>query len=112
MMHRSLFVAPLAVACLFVSQAVYASPVNLAGPTHAMFSRSKTVKFSLHNASASSMDLRAGDTVMTLKAGETIAINLPAGTRIVTNMATNEHPAGTLVLQVADGFNGTTVTLH
>jgi hypothetical protein len=112
MIRRSLFIAPLAVACLFISQAVYASPLNLVGPTHAMFSRSKTVKFSLHNASSASMDLRAGDTVMTLKAGETLAINLPAGTRIVTNVATNDHPAGTLVLQVATGFGGTTVTLH
>jgi len=112
MIRRSLFIAPLAVACLFISQAVYASPLNLVGPTHAMFSRSKTVKFSLHNASATSMDLRAGDTVMTLKAGETLSINLPAGTRIVTNVATNDHPAGTLVLQVATAFDGTIVTLH
>jgi hypothetical protein len=112
MIRRSLFIAPLAVACLFASQAVYASPVNVLTPTNAMFARSKTIKFQLHNASTSSMDLRAGDTVMMVKAGETISLNLPPGTRIVTNSASNDHPAGTLVLEVSPGFNGTTVTVH
>lgn len=112
MIRRSLFVAPLAVACLFASQALYAAPVNVLTPVHAMFARSKTVKFDLHNASAAPMDLKAGDKVMTLKAGETVTVNVPPGTRIVTNSANNVHPAGTLVLEVAPGFNGTTITLR
>jgi hypothetical protein len=112
MVRRLLFVAPLAVACLLASQAVYASPINVLTSAHAMFARSKTIKFELHNASDSLMDLRAGDTVMTLKAGETITVNLPPGTRIVTNSASSVHPAGTLVLEVSPSFNGTTITLH
>lgn len=112
MLRRAIFVAPLAVACLFASQAVYASPVPFAGSVHAMFSKTKMVKFELHNASPSSLDLRAGEKVMTVKVGETITIDLPVGTRIVTNTASNAHPAGTLVLQVAAGFDGTTVTLR
>lgn len=112
MLRRSIFVAPLAVACLFASQAVYASPVHLTAPAHAMFAKSKMVKFELHNASPSPLDLRAGDKVMTVKVDETITIDLPVGTRIVTNTASNAHPAGTLILEVAAGFDGTTVTLH
>lgn len=111
MIHRCLFVTPLAVACLFVSQAAYASPVSSLNPSHAIFSKSKTVKFELHNASASPLDLRAGETAIKLKAGETITVSLPPGTRIVTNVATSAHPAGTLILEVAPGFNGTTITL-
>jgi hypothetical protein len=49
---------------------------------------------------------------MTVKVGETVTIDLPVGTRIVTNSASNAHPAGTLILQVAAGFDGTTITLH
>jgi hypothetical protein len=112
MIRRSLFVAPLAVACLFASQAVYASPVSVLSPVNAMFARSKTIKFELRNASASPMELKAGDTVMTLKAGETLAVNLAPGTRIVTNLASSDHPAGTLVLEVSGSMNGTTVTLR
>lgn len=112
MIRRPLLVAPLAVACLFASQGLYASPVNMIAPVNAMFSRSKTVKFQLHNASAAVMDLKAGDTVVTLKAGETISLDLPAGTKIVTNTASSAHPAGTLILEVSNGFGGSTVTLR
>ncbi|WP_348267438.1 hypothetical protein P8936_17015 [Edaphobacter paludis] len=112
MIRKSLFIAPLAVACLLASQAVYASPVNVLTPVNAMFARSKTIKFELHNASASPMDLKAGDTMMTLKAGETISVNLAPGTRIVTNSANSNHPAGTLVLEVSAAFNGSTITLR
>jgi hypothetical protein len=112
MIRRSLFIAPLAVVCLFASQAVYASPVSVLSPVNAMFARSKTIKFALRNASASPMELKAGDTVMTLKAGETLSVNLPPGTRIVTTSDSGNHPSGTLILEVSASFNGSTVTLH
>ncbi|GGG64509.1 hypothetical protein [Edaphobacter dinghuensis] len=112
MIRRSLFVAPIALACLVASQAVYASPINIIAPANAMFARSKTVKFQLHNGSSSPMELKAGDKIVTLKAGETIRLDLAAGTRIVTNSASATHPAGTLVLEVSTGFDGSTVTLN
>jgi hypothetical protein len=112
MIRRPFLIAPIAIACLFASQAIYASPVNMIAPVNAMFSRTKTVKFQLRNASDSAMDLKAGDTPLTLKAGETMKLELPAGTRIVTITASSTHPAGTLVLEVASMFSGSTVTLH
>ncbi|HUZ93407.1 MAG TPA: hypothetical protein VMU57_00685 [Edaphobacter sp.] len=112
MIRRPFLVAPIAIACLFASQGLYASRVNMIAPVNAMFVRSKTVKFQLHNASAAAMDLKAGDTALTLKAGETIKLDLPTGTRIVTNAASSAHPAGTLVLEVSTGFSGSTVTLR
>lgn len=112
MIRRTIFAAPIAVACLFASQVLYASPINITAPVNAMFARSKMVKFQLHNSSSSPMELKAGDQIVTLKAGETVHLNLAAGTRIVTNSATNTHPAGTLVLEVSTGFDGSTVTLN
>jgi hypothetical protein len=112
LIRRSCFVPPLALACLLTAQALYAAPLTVTPGVHAMFARSKTVKFKLHNGSAAEMDLRAGDTAVTLKAGETITLDLPSGTRIVTSTASGDQPAGTLVLQVMPGFSGTTITLH
>jgi hypothetical protein len=112
MIRRSLLVAPLALSCLLASQAIYAAPLSVFNPVHAMFGRSKMVKFDLHNASDSPMDLKAGDKVVTVKAGETITLELPPGTRILTNTASNAHPAGTLMLEVSPGFSGTTITLR
>ena len=87
MLRRSIFIVLLAVACLFASQAVYASPVTVAGSVHAMFSKTKMVKFDLHNASPTSLDLRAGDKVMTVKVGETVTIEQRAS-------GGHAHPAG------------------
>jgi hypothetical protein len=112
MFRRSVFIAPFAVACLLASQVLYASPVRVLTPTRAMFARSKTIKFAIHNASDSPMDLKAGDAVVTVKAGETVTLNLAPGTRIVTNSANSTHPAGTLLLEVSSQFSGSTVTLH
>ena len=110
--RRSCFVPPLALACLLTTQAIYAAPVTVTPGVHAMFARSKTVKFKLHNGSAAAMELRAGDSPVTLKAGETVTLDLPSGTRIVTNSASSDQAAGTLVLEVMPGFSGTTITLH
>lgn len=112
MIRRSLFATPVLVACLFAAQALYASPINMIAPANAMFARTKTVKFQLHNSTSSPMELKAGDKVITLKAGETLRLDLAAGTRIVTNSATATHPAGSLVLEVSSGFDGSTVTLN
>lgn len=112
MIRRSLLVAPIAAACLLLSQGLYASPVNLHAPVNAMFARSKTVKFQLHNGSASPMDLKVGETILTVKAGETVKLDLAPGTRILTSSATSTHPAGTIVLEVSTEFSGATVTLH
>ncbi len=112
MFRRSLFIAPFAVATLLATQVLYASPIKVITPVNAMFARSKTIKFSIRNASDAPMDLKAGDAVMTVKAGETMTLNLAPGTRIVTNSANSTHPAGTLVLEVSAGFSGSTVTLH
>lgn len=112
MIRRSLLVAPIAAACLLLSQGLYASPINTHASINAMFARSKTVKFQLCNGSSSPMDLKVGETVMTVKAGETVKLDLAAGTRILTNSATSTHPAGTLVLEVSTSFSGSTVTLR
>lgn len=57
------------------------------------------------------MELRAGETVITVAAGKTITVNLPLGTRITTNAATSKHPAGTLILEVYSALDGATIDL-
>ncbi len=117
MIRRYLLAAPLAVACLFSSQAVYASPVGNFTPAHAafarsMFSKSKTVKLSLRNESSSTMDFRAGDKIFTVEAGKTVTVDVPPGTRIVSNSATTTKPAGTLIVEVSSNLGGSTIILR
>lgn len=111
MIRRYLLASPLVLACMLFSQAVYASPISNFVPAHALFARSKTVKVDLHNTSSSSIELRVGEKVITVEAGKTITVDLPAGTRITTATATDKHPANTLIIEVYSALNGATINL-
>ncbi len=108
------FRKPLAIvisaACLLSSQAVFASSVRNV-PVHAMFAKTSTVHLNLHNISDAVVELKVGDQVITIAAGKTISVNVPPGTRIVTNTATKLHPAGELVFEAASDFNNATVSI-
>lgn len=113
-MKISYFRKPLAIvlsaASLLSSQAVFASSVRNV-PVNAMFAKTSTVHLNLHNISDAAVELKVGDQVVTIAAGKTISVNVPPGTRIVTNTATKLHPAGELVFEAASDFNNATVSI-
>ena len=76
-----------------------------------MFAKEKTVRLSLHNGSASSIELKVGENIMTLAAGQIVKVDLPVGTRIITNTATSNAPAGALITQVTQELSGAVLTL-
>ena len=76
-----------------------------------MFAKEKTVKLSLHNGSASPIELKVGENIMTLAAGQIVKVDLPVGTRIITNTTTSNAPAGALITQVTKELSGAVLTL-
>ena len=100
----------LSAACLLSSQAVFASSLRNV-PVHAMFAKTSSVHLNLHNISESTVELKVGEQVVTIAAGKTISVNVPPGTKIVTNTATKLHPAGELVFEAASDFNNATVSI-
>ena len=74
--------------------------------------KTKTVQLSLRNDFSSTIELRAGDTVISLAPGKTMSIKLPAGTRIVTNSDTGKLKSGDLIIEVLSSFNGATVAVN
>jgi hypothetical protein len=112
MIRRYLLASPLVLACLFSSPVLHASVASSFTPDHAMFAKSvKTVKLVLRNTSSSPIELRAGEKIITVDAGKTATVELPAGTRITTNAATSKHPAGTVLIEVYSALNGATIDL-
>ncbi|HMH13868.1 MAG TPA: hypothetical protein VK578_12240 [Edaphobacter sp.] len=110
MKSRNLVIAA-AVVAMITPHIVYASPVNLHAPVNAMFAKEKTVKLSLKNGSASSIEVKVGEEVMTLTAGQAVNLNVPIGTRIIANTDTSTVKAGTLIAQVSKELSGSVVTL-
>ncbi|WP_213804353.1 hypothetical protein [Granulicella sp. dw_53] len=111
MIRRSLAVASIVAVCTLSSSVAHASTVNVFHPVNAFFGKDKTVKLSLRNDSGTTLELRAGDSVMQLEAGKTLNVSLPAGTRISTNTATKTHAAGDLLVEVTPTLSGATIAI-
>lgn len=112
MKSRATLVAAAVATTLLLSPGVFASPVNIHAPLNAMFAKqhkASSVQLSLQNDFDNSVKLQVGDNVVTLAAGKSLALNLPVGTRIVTNSDTSTMHAGTLVAQVSDALSGATI---
>jgi hypothetical protein len=91
---------------LVTSSAVFAAPAAIHSQVNAMFSKTKTIKFTIRNDSSSPMELKVGDEVVNLDAGKSLEVKLPVGARILANSATQIHQAGSLIAEVSDRLNG------
>jgi hypothetical protein len=111
--HNLVTVAAVA-ASLLAGPAVYAAPVSIASPVHAMFGKTKisSVKFNIRNATGTPMDVLVGDKPMTLEPGKLVALDLPVGTKIVANSATPNHAVGSVIEQVIKDHAGATITVR
>jgi hypothetical protein len=111
--RHSLFIAALVATSFLSSQAVNAAVIHGPNPTHAMFSNSnaKTVQFSLRNDCTGTVELKAGDQTITVEAGKTVKVKIPAGTKIITTTATGHSEAGTVVVEVSSSLSGATVAI-
>lgn len=109
MNHRK-FVAATVVAAssLLASPAVYAA-TSVNSPVLAMFGKSKTIKLTFLNDTGSPMELKAGEEVIKLESGKPTVVSLTPGTRVVSNTATAQHEAGSLIAEVTSQLNGATI---
>lgn len=64
----------------------------------------KTIKINLRNDTGAPLELKIGDKVATLQAGQVIGEKLPVGTRITTNTATANHKVGDVIVEIAAGM--------
>ena len=101
--------AAIVVAGLGVPAIVNAAPVDVHTPASAMPIKGKIVKLALRNDSGSTVELKVGDQVMSLDAGKSVALKLPAGTRILMNTPTPTHAAGELITEVSTALSNATL---
>ena len=111
MNRRLLSTAVFVASSLFASEAVYAAPVALPLSIHAMFGKTKMVNFNLRNDTAMPLKLKAGDSSLSIDAGKTLNVKLPAGTSVTTEEATATKPAGTVITEVTGDLSGVTISV-
>jgi phosphosulfolactate phosphohydrolase-like enzyme len=74
-----------------------------------MFGKSKTIKLTFLNDTASPMEVKAGEEIIKLESGKPTVVNLTPGTRVVSTTATEKHEAGSLIAEVTSQLNGATI---
>ncbi len=116
-MFRSKLIVPaLSVACLFASQAVVptlamASPLRTNISVQPMFGN-KMVNLNLANNTTSSLDIKVGETPMTIEAGKTVQIKAAAGTKITVATASATRAAGSVLAEVTSELGGATIRIN
>lgn len=108
MKYRNLLAVSVVATSLLASPAVYAATA-IHSPVHAMFGKTKTIKFTIQNDTGAPMEVKAGDEVIKLEAGKPVTVNLAPGTRIVSTTATSTHQAGTLIAEVTSQLSGAVI---
>jgi hypothetical protein len=108
---RSVVAISITVLSISVASPLYAAPLATPLPLHAMFAKTKMVKLSLRNATSVPLELKVGDTVMTIDAGKTVDLRLAIGTRILSNVSTASHQAGALLAEVTTALDSATISI-
>jgi len=113
---RTLATSTLAVATLSVMLLPTAANASIFGHKKAtdasLGGSAQSVKFNVRNQSGADIELRAGDKVLTVAKGQTMGVNLPVGTRIVTTTASAKREAGSVICEVSANLKDATVVLN
>lgn len=108
MKFRNLLAVTVVASSLLASPSVYAA-TSIHTPVNAMFGKTKGIKLTLVNDSATTMEVKAGEEVVKLDTGKPVTLNLQPGTRVVYNTATDKQQAGALIAEVSNSLNGATI---
>lgn len=116
MFRSKLMIPALSAVCLLASQAVVPSVAMAASPLRAIVAQSpagaKMVKLNLTNSSAAPLDLKVGETAVTLAAGETVKLSAPEGAKIVVATATSTREAGAVIAQVSRDLSDANIRIN
>ena len=102
---RTALTSSAAILFLAALPAAYAS-VSVHAPVHALYRSNgqRTIKINLRNDTGAPLELKIGDKVATLQAGQVVSEKLPVGTRITTNTATAIHKVGDVIAEIVPGM--------
>jgi len=98
-------------ASLLASEVVYAAPVAMKSPMHALYGREKLVKFNVRNATDSPIKVKAGDLEVTLPPGKDVPLKLPVGSKVVVQEASTHYTPGNVLTDVYPELSDATLVL-
>ncbi len=114
-MNRKSLILPVAAAVCFlapVSTVFAQQDANIWAPKAAKVKAPKTVKLTVSNQTKAPVTLAAGDQQMTIAPGASQSLKAASGTKITTTSDSSLGASGTVVAQVTDTMEGSTVNVR
>ena len=113
MFNRKNLVLPVAAALCFLAPAATLVAQTTSTTTSTVSTKKvKTIKFTVSNKTAAQLDLQSGTEQVSIGAGQSRELKAPAGTKLVTTSPSSAGQTGTVVAEVADGMNGSTINVR
>ncbi len=110
--RKNLVLSATAALCLLAPAATLVAQTATTTQTAPSNKKIKTIKFTVTNRTSSSLDLQSGTEQVSIAAGQSRELKAPAGTKLVTTSPSSAGQTGTVVAEVADGMNGSTINVR
>jgi hypothetical protein len=111
---RKNLILPVAAAVCFLvpATAVFAQQADTTTTSTKKVHPPKTIKFTVANKTNAPVSIQAADQQVTIAAGASQSMKAASGTKIVTTSDSSLGASGTVVAEVTDTMNGSTVNVR
>ena len=99
-------------AAMFAGQSVYAAGAPITTSGHEISNRAKMVSFDLRNDTKSAVQVKAGETELTLAPGKTVHVKVAAGASIIAENTTPNYATGSVLSVGSGSLSGNTLVLQ
>jgi len=110
-MNRRNVVGTMALAAAMLAGPEVCAEAAVPTYTHGSIPKAHMVSFNLRNDSAAPVKLTAGGNLLTLAPGKLVKMKLEVGDKIVTEEATSQYSAGTVLSVVSSALSDATVVI-
>lgn len=100
------------VASLIGSEAVYAQPAAFHVPVHAIFSKTKMVKFTLRNETKETVQVSVSGNTMSIEPGKSTDVKVADGEKILAANTTEHYAAGSVIVVASSAISDTNIVLR
>jgi len=112
MMNRKSLILPIAAAACFLLPSTTVFAQTATPTTQKAAKPAKQINFTVTNKTANTVNLQSGSQQLTIAAGQSQQVKAPVGTKVVTTSDSSLGQSGTVVTEVTDTMNGSTVNVR
>lgn len=100
------------VASLVSSAAVYAQPVAVKVPVHAIFAHTKLVSFTLSNQTKETVQVTVNGNTLSIEPGKSTSVKAADGEKVIAANSTEHYAAGSVIVVASSAIAQANIVLR